>query len=830
MSPNKCEHTLMKHLACMFLLLIAKISVLVAPVYATPRYIIEIQRDEYYEYEENPPAAGVHVYSTIHLENDSGVFSNSLKVSGQGLSSDNFFASTITDTVTLYIRGTQGNIPWRLTKTSTGEVSAGTSENGFMGLASYPSANLRWQVNSVHDFSGPNLWAYQPSGLQASTKTQSVNEMINSTGTTNNIATNFPAYPGISYYYVAGPILKAQVRRRWYGSPGQFQASGSNPSASVNVNYSFNLSVEPPKKRKREPGNTRGPKKKYQCPGAGNGGSANGAGGTGADQNPLVEITQNIGTGNVMVTTNDPIPTRGYPLTNRIHVNSQVVDTDRPMGNAAFSYDIHLTSQELPSPSGEANIQYRILVDGDGQRLNFGPILEHPIPEPGVFSLLRQTDKGFELVNAGPPEEIRKAGNFSYIFDPSGRLLSISDAAGNKQTLNYSSGLLTSVIDESSKKYVEYRYLGNKISQVIENGGNANTSISYSGDYVRKIELFDDIESVFKIEYTYDDLNRLYSITRDSNAASTYTLSYQSQNSIEPGAIVDLASVIWPTGAAHTIYNLDSEQNISRTTVSNYSGGSITYDFDSDWNLVKLTFPRLHRANSPLVYSYSYDTDRNLRTFSNGKDSRTFEYTPNGLLHKIIQPNEYFKQFNYNGVNLTSIADSIGPISTLRYENTLLPNLPTHIEDALNNVWSYTYNQHGQITKITPPVGSPVGSTSFIYDESSSTSPYYGWLKSVTDGEGNKISIDSYNTIGDITAISSYIDPADNTTQQSTTFSYDTAHRVKIISHPDGSKVMNSYKGSNLDYFEDEAKKRTSYKWCNECSALTTVKKEANAD
>src|SRR6185436_1570410 len=43
--------------------------------------------------------------------------------------------------------------------------------------------------------------------------------------------------------------------------------------------------------------------------------------------------------GNVLLTFSDPVPTRGWPLMNNIHLNTQVAETNRLLGNATFTYD-----------------------------------------------------------------------------------------------------------------------------------------------------------------------------------------------------------------------------------------------------------------------------------------------------------------------------------------------------------------------------------------------------------------------------------------------------------------------------------------------------------
>jgi hypothetical protein len=74
----------------------------------------------------------------------------------------------------------------------------------------------------------------------------------------------------------------------------------------------------------------------------------------------------NTRTGNVLISYDDPVKTRGLPLANRIHINSQETYGGRPMANAKFTYDINVASINLPNKGFEL-IPTRVVIDADGQ-------------------------------------------------------------------------------------------------------------------------------------------------------------------------------------------------------------------------------------------------------------------------------------------------------------------------------------------------------------------------------------------------------------------------------------------------------------------------------
>ena len=184
-------------------------------------------------------------------------------------------------------------------------------------------------------------------------------------------------------------------------------------------------------------------------------------------------------TGDLILHYSDPVATRGYPLVCNIHVNSQTVEAARPMGNATFTYDIHLATQNVYN-NACVGTSHRMVVDGDGSRLDFGPASLAPAATAGIFSKLVTIAGGYQLQGAGPPENLANAGNFTYTFNSLGQLTQINDPAGNAQTLSYDvNNRLTGVVDVSSQKQIGFQYTGNLITQVVENGGGAYTNLTY---------------------------------------------------------------------------------------------------------------------------------------------------------------------------------------------------------------------------------------------------------------------------------------------------------------------------------------------------------------
>ena len=90
---------------------------------------------------------------------------------------------------------------------------------------------------------------------------------------------------------------------------------------------------------------------------------------------------------------------------------------DQPtLGNATFTYDIHVTQQTVYDASGNSSLHW-MLVNGDGTRLDFGATGN--TPAPGIYCQFTPISGGFTVTHAGPPEAIYEAGNYTYNFQSS---------------------------------------------------------------------------------------------------------------------------------------------------------------------------------------------------------------------------------------------------------------------------------------------------------------------------------------------------------------------------------------------------------------------------
>jgi len=527
-------------------------------------------------------------------------------------------------------------------------------------------------------------------------------------------------------------------------------------------------------------------------------------------------VSLNPQCGNAGINASDPTRTRGYPLRNDIKINTLPIDlTIRDwMGNGFFTYG----TQIVETDSGGEN-PYRYLIDGKGYVYDYGTIDDGVNSlTPGVYPTLEDNVDGFILHGAGSPDEIYKAGNYTYHFDAPGKLISITDPNGNAQTITYSNGNLVLVTDVSTGKAIEFEYNNNgKISRVIENGGFAVREISYdTGNRITGITLKDSSDvTIRSLSLTYDAQDRVHEITIDGNSETTAVVSYVSDFHGK-----SLANITYPKGASNFNYFAPTGAGASYTTrITNFKGGTTLLDYDSGGNLIRVREPVYTGGTLRSTHTFTYDTERNLLTNSDGISTWTYTYDLLGLLTREEDSLGRYVNYTFSGTDLDSISDNGGTVLSFGYENPTLPHAITSLTDGAANVWNIGRNSYGQVTTITPPAGSPSGATTFTYDENSA-SDTYGYLQQIVNGAGNVVTIDAYDLLGDITSITT--NPTSGVTR-TVQMAYDGAQRETVFTNGDGRTVETGYTGSNATSITDEAGTLTEYEYCPECGKLSSV-------
>ncbi|WP_083887087.1 RHS repeat domain-containing protein [Nodosilinea nodulosa] len=516
-------------------------------------------------------------------------------------------------------------------------------------------------------------------------------------------------------------------------------------------------------------------------------------------------------TGNYKYNWPDPIATRGYPLRNDIHLNTQVVESDRPMGNATFSYDIHLRNE-----TWRDRTQHLLLIDGDGSRLDYGDPGGSLAPPTDAYGQLIKVGEKYELRNAGAPDNVERAGNFTYRFGKSGNLQKIVDPAGNEQVLNYTNNQLSNVADTNTKRQVQFSWQGNKIVEVNENGGGAITRLSYTPQgLLAKIDARNsDGSRASVIGFSYDARGLLTAIVEDENPDSTLSFSYDIGRSNNLDIDVPLANITTRTKTTGLRYNQTASDGYARRTIqTNAKGGTTFFDFTAKGDVGRIITPSFAGAGEPSVFTLEYDNKHNPTRISDGATTTIFTYNDLGLITEVSQGGA-FQRFTYQGVNPLRIEDNRGILFQYAYENAAFPHNPTKITDGSGASWQFTYNKFGQVTEVRPPNGSAQGVTRIDYNERGT---FLGLPRRVTDGSGKATLFDSYSKLGDLLIW------RDTTESPTVSSKIDALHREIARTFGDGSSYQRLYQGQDLDQTIDELGTRYAYEFCKACGGLKRI-------
>ena len=546
----------------------------------------------------------------------------------------------------------------------------------------------------------------------------------------------------------------------------------------------------------------------------------------------IFDVGTNMQSGNIYTHFDSPVATGVGPLRNSITVNSQTrLFNPRTtlMGNASFSYGLRIL--KALNRDGEERWWF---IDADGAEFDYGPTSRAPTPPYDSYARLTrngikqkgpgigrsQRPSGYVLSNASEPIVADRAGNFIYHFDDDGKLLKVIDNLGNVQELSYSGDDLTKVTDLTTGKEIIYEYdTPGRIARVIQGGGEKVTHLAYAGDLLSEIAVRDrNGELIRSLGLTYNEDNLVETITKDNDPATTMTVSYER----DMGDGIFLGNISHP--AKNTNYDYFETPKFGaffRTSRVNSKGQKTYYDFDGQANLVGVTLPPVAGAGTSPEYTLEYDGKQNVIEYTDGATTYSFDYNNSGNVTRIEDSGGTFTSYTYkpNGIDLTSESNNSGRVYTLGYGDPNNPHLPTTYTDGDDKVWSYRYNDRGQLIKITPPVNSPEAPFTVSYFENL-TSPHFAQRLTTLNGEGDYVIFSEYNPLGNPTKVTTFSTLGENDTYS---YEYDAVSRLTKRRAPDGREYNYEFTGKDLSVSKDENSLNTFYSYCPICTKVTEI-------
>jgi len=232
---------------------------------------------------------------------------------------------------------------------------------------------------------------------------------------------------------------------------------------------------------------------------------------------------------------------------------------------------------------------------------------------------------------------------------------------------------------------------------------------------------------------------------------------------------------------------------------------------------VRIVTPTLTGTSAPTTLSFGYDANHNCTSASDGTSTVTATWDTLGNVTSATVGGATWSA-TYAGSDLLTTNDPLNHTTSVTYGDNALPHVPTGFTDELGLTSWATHNVFGQTLTATDPQNH---TSSVVYDESNG--PNRGYPLYATDPNGDVVSFDSYDGLGDLTSASTYPVHGNSAVKNTTAFFYDAVQRLTAIQNPDGTSSQAFYNGHNLSYTLDEKGTRYDYSYCAPCGILTSI-------
>jgi RHS repeat-associated protein len=332
----------------------------------------------------------------------------------------------------------------------------------------------------------------------------------------------------------------------------------------------------------------------------------------------------------------------------------------------------------------------------------------------------------------------------TYIFDSTGKLISITDLNNNSIDLTYNTaGKLTTITNEANQN-ITITWTDTRVTKV---KNSANKEVVYTYNTTGDLTNVNDVMGGNTV-YTYITDHRISQMKRPNGGIV--------KNTYNTGTTEQKRTVASQTDELGNITTITNARNNNNESIIVLPDGSETYETYVNGRMSSLTKYSAFNGETR-TWEYSYDEGGNLAQTIN-PDNSSVENTYDSKGNILTTTNELNKttKFEYNHLKqVTKIIDPLNREVNLTYSPT--GNLLTST-DSKGNVTKLTYNAQGQKTSVISPL---LHTTTFEYDangflnktinpsgeEITSINNNYGLPTSVTDANLNTTTV-SYNNLG----------------------------------------------------------------------------------
>ncbi|MCC7339273.1 MAG: hypothetical protein IT422_29625, partial [Pirellulaceae bacterium] len=402
-----------------------------------------------------------------------------------------------------------------------------------------------------------------------------------------------------------------------------------------------------------------------------------------------------------------------------------------------------------------------------------------------------------------PASQTAPGGTFEFQFDSGARLARTEDQLGNALVYHYDAiGHLSEVVDaEGRATQYAYDHSGNLTD--ITDALGATLNFAYAGPLDRMTEFTDSLGRTTSYGYTpegnlaaivYADGSK-QSWTYDAFGNTVASTNARGQTiQYAYNAAGQITQKLFPDGTSFN-YGYDSSGNLIR---AEGAGGIASYDYDSDsQRLVKISDPQGHtlsftydlagrRASSTdqtgYRLGYSYDAAGRLQQIadSNGSTQVRYDYDESGFLSRKTLGNGVYTSFRYDANGQLLSLENTAPDHSLlsRFDYTYDSQGMRTSMRTLEGLWSYEYDDLGQLTKWVNPQGRI---TTIVYDAAGNR------VSVDQDGETTRYATNELNQYTDVAGVKYYYDADGNLARtvdhgQIKLYAYDAENRLISVS------------------------------------------------
>ncbi len=361
----------------------------------------------------------------------------------------------------------------------------------------------------------------------------------------------------------------------------------------------------------------------------------------------------------------------------------------------------------------------------------------------------------------------RNGNTLSYTRDGLGRATLVRDTHGRTLTLTYNAAGKAESVADSAGRTTSFLYdaAGNRVS---ETGPKGTTAYEY--DAAHRITKVTHPNSGSR-SYLYDAEGRVLSETNDLGGGETASSTYEYFAS---------STVVTDPRGKKSVYDYTKRLGLRRATrIRDAASGATSLAYDAAMNPAR----RTDANNNATVFEH--DASGNATKVTDARQGVTdLAYDPLfGRPTGITDPNRNSTGLEYDGAgNLKVVSPPSGPPTAMDYDNQ---GHVTAVTDPLSRTTVMDRDAAGRVTRAEDPAHKQ---TQFSYDGE-------GNLLTATDHTGG-VTTYSYGAGVENSLLTSVMDARQRLSNQKTTsFSYDKAGRLKLVTNPLGLAKSFRYDG-----------------------------------